>query len=142
MNHEDERTAQVDRNWLRASLDVADATEPSTELWPRILRSHQRRRRMRRLRQGALAGVALAAVIALPGLWPASESPLPAPAWQDVPASAELGRIELRSIDRQLEAAYARNDTRSAEQLWRRRELLLQTLMENPDAPNPTVISL
>lgn len=144
MNHEHEESGQVDRDWLRASLDGPDAAEPSADLWPRILRSHQRRRRVRRLRRGALAGVALAAVIVLPGLWPTKDSPLQAPvaAWQSAPASAELGRIELRSIDRQLDAAYARQDDVRVEHLWRRREFLLQTLMENPDAPESTVISL
>ena len=142
INPDNTPDASPDTAWLRAAFDQAGEPEPDSALWPRILHSHQRRRRWRALRRSALVCVLALTALAVPALWPGGEAMAPDVALRDVPASAELGRIELRSIDRQLEAAYARQDAARIEHLWRRREFLVQTLMENPDGPASSVISL
>ena len=91
INPDNTPDASPDTAWLRAAFDQAGEPEPDSALWPRILHSHQRRRRWRALRRGALVCVLALAALAVPALWPGGEAMAPDVALRDVPASAELG---------------------------------------------------
>jgi hypothetical protein len=138
-------------NWLAAALGDDDGDVPSAQLWPRIERTHRRRRQRRRLLQG-VSGVLLLGCLG--GLvwqpWNAS------PGWRDAVDIAGSARPEveatdattttqtarLRQIDRRLEAAYARGDDDAIDALWQRRERMLNTLEQEPDQDAQALLSL
>lgn len=138
-------------NWLAAALRDDDCGAPSAQLWPRIERTHRRRRQRRQLLQGASVVLLLGCLGGL--AWqPWTLSP-EGRSGDDMAGTERSGvdamdaamttqTARLRQVDRQLEAAYARGDDDAIDALWQRRERMLNTLEQEPDHDAQALLSL
>lgn len=143
-------------NWLAAALHDDEHTAPSAGLWPRIERSHRRRRLRRQLLHGVGAALLLGCIGGLVWQpWPlptglqtvatvddAAVDDAAASEADALQAAMNTGTARLRQIDRQLESAYARGDDDAIDALWQRRERMLNTLDQDPDDEARTLLSL
>lgn len=131
--------------WLQGQLrGLPSPPAPPAGLWRRVDRSLVRRRRVRR----TAAALGLAAALAMLAVLPGLQQPAPATAPNLVQPAAVAPdllaalHVELRDIDRQLEAAYLGGDERERiARLWQLRQRIEQRL-EDPSRAQPQLIHL
>lgn len=110
------------------------------ELWPRVSRARHRQVARRRLALAGTAAVAFAALLLPAGWMERTQAPDPVAriaTAQDPPPRAAASpdtAARLRSLDRELQAAYRRgSDSAEIAQLWEARSALLRA---RPPAPS------
>jgi len=125
----DECRRELERlHQVQARLRAMSTFTPPRDVWPRVVRTVQRRRLRRRLNYGAIglaAAAALAAVVVLRG--PVEEGDQPSDAWTAEASSLDMGPIIHRS--RELESilqAY-----RPAQRVYDARTALAVSVLED-----------